>query len=725
MSKKRIRDYIVDGLIGRGGMGSVYLATHVHLKRKAALKVLLEQFSENESIKERFVNEASLLHDLQHKNIVQQREFFEENGRLILVMEYVDGLALDKMISDMGPIPWERALPLFIQMLNGISYAHSKNIIHRDIKPANILISKDGLVKVTDLGIAKFAGKQGLTRTGAQLGTLYYESPEQIQGAKGVSYLSDIYSLGMTLYQMIAGRLPFDTDNDVSEFTVMNAIVHRKDNLDPREYYPHIPEWLVKIVQKSTHLDPAKRFQSCDEFRDSLVKFANLTETQTKFWAVRVASSIATSTKIGSSENPDRLPTSASIIRCPECDSKINDGMILCSACGADLQKDCPSCRNKIKWYQMFCPSCGYDFSDKPHSQGVGNAILQNNPKEYDRVQTRNLNNRNQHNQSSINKEKITPPIQTFGRTTGVSFKIKLVIATAVIVALVWIISSLSGNAASDSPESVADAVVLNTVADDTTAGSIEESFSVGMEFITVPSGNFLMGSPSSETERDSDESQHRVYVESFELMTTEVTQSMWESVMGLDIGEQRQYADPSWSLAGEGSNYPVYYVSWYECQEFINRLNDLDSEHDYRLPSEAEWEYAYRAGTTSRFFWGHSDSESVMKEYCWYESNADQEKWTSPHAYSSGTQPVATKSPNSWGFFDMSGNVYEWCEDVYVSDYFQCPTDGTAYIGSGTQRINRGGGWVSRTKFCRSSFRNNDTPDYRSNCIGFRVVRI
>ncbi len=119
MAEERIREYIIECLIGRGGMGSVYLATHVHLGTKAALKVLLEQYSDDDSIKNRFINEAKFLHDLQHPNIVQQKEFFQEDGRLVLVMEYVDGRSLDQMIGEeVGPIPHEKALPLFKQILN-------------------------------------------------------------------------------------------------------------------------------------------------------------------------------------------------------------------------------------------------------------------------------------------------------------------------------------------------------------------------------------------------------------------------------------------------------------------------------------------------------------------------------------------------------------------------------------------------------------------------------
>jgi len=221
------------------------------------------------------------------------------------------------------------------------------------------------------------------------------------------------------------------------------------------------------------------------------------------------------------------------------------------------------------------------------------------------------------------------------------------------------------------------------------------------------------MGSPSSEEDRDSDEVRHRVTVGSFELMTTEVTQGMWEAVMGEDIRELRDAANPDWSLRGEGDNYPIYYVSWNDCQDFIERLNEMDPSHTYRLPSESEWEYACRAGTTTRFYWGDSDSESTMGRYCWYSENSN-----------STTHLVAQKEPNAWGLYDMSGNVWEWCEDKYTSDYDDCPTDGSAYTGSGSNRVERGGSWSNSARFCRSANRSVSSPGIRFNYLGFRVAR-
>lgn len=221
------------------------------------------------------------------------------------------------------------------------------------------------------------------------------------------------------------------------------------------------------------------------------------------------------------------------------------------------------------------------------------------------------------------------------------------------------------------------------------------------MEFAWIPSGSFQMGSPESEQDRLSDEGPvHAVTVRGFELMTTEVTQGMWQEVMG---------ADPA-SGYGEGARMPVYSVSWTDCQEFISRLNDIDAGHLYRLPTEAEWEYACRAGTCTPYFWGTEASG----DYCWTRANSRQT-----------VQPIANRLRNPWGLFDMAGNVAEWCEDWYHPEYSGAPSDGSAWLSpEGTQRVMRGGSWADPPEYARSAGRTGFSPDLRFSNIGFRVAR-
>ncbi len=234
-----------------------------------------------------------------------------------------------------------------------------------------------------------------------------------------------------------------------------------------------------------------------------------------------------------------------------------------------------------------------------------------------------------------------------------------------------------------------------------------------GMEFVSIPDGTFQMGSPVPEFDRGEDELQHLVTIESFELMTTEITQGMWEEVMGEDIQELCENGNSNWSPRGVGPNYPIYYVSWNDCNDFINKLNELDPNYTYRLPSESEWEYACRAGVTSVYSWGTSNLEEVITPHCWYYINAELV-----------THPVAEKLPNSWGLYDMIGNVYEWCSDFYVSDYSECPIDGTAYSGTGSPRVFRGGGYSDYPEYLRIADRFEANVTTRFRILGFRVAR-
>ncbi len=249
---------------------------------------------------------------------------------------------------------------------------------------------------------------------------------------------------------------------------------------------------------------------------------------------------------------------------------------------------------------------------------------------------------------------------------------------------------------------------------------SSKKGFLEGMEFVSIPSGSFQMGSPSSEAGRVEwmeNETQHLVTVQEFELMTTEVTQGMWEELMDETIHDMRSRADYDSGLAGVGDDYPMFYVSWEDCQEFIDRINTIDSNYFYRLPTEAEWEYAVRAGTTTRYYWGDDPSGNQIDSFAWYQRNSD-----------GSSHPVARKTPNAWGLYDMIGNVSEWCEDVYAPYGDDHPLDGTAFTGGYSYyRVIRGGSWghYATEIDCRSASRIDGSIDWRANIIGFRLVRV
>jgi serine/threonine protein kinase len=275
MIGKSILNYEVKSLIGEGGMGSVYLASHTQVNRTVAIKSLLPQFMANQEIKQRFKNEASTLAHLQHPNIVGLFDYIEDETGMYLVMEYVEGIPLDDFITNVtGPMPEERAVPIIKEILAAFSYAHQKGIVHRDIKPANIIITQNDGAKILDFGIARLLGdgNHNLTKTGTQMGTVFYMSPEQVQGKK-VDIRSDIYSLGVTFYQMLTGVNPYK--GLTTEYEVYSRIV-KEDLPPPQEIYPGIPTYLSTILKKALAKDPDDRFQTCEEFLGALEAKANI-----------------------------------------------------------------------------------------------------------------------------------------------------------------------------------------------------------------------------------------------------------------------------------------------------------------------------------------------------------------------------------------------------------------------------------------------------------------
>jgi len=225
---------------------------------------------------------------------------------------------------------------------------------------------------------------------------------------------------------------------------------------------------------------------------------------------------------------------------------------------------------------------------------------------------------------------------------------------------------------------------------------------SIGMDFTLIPAGEFDMGSPPDERDRYPMEGPvHRVNISNaFYMGKYEVTQKQWRDIMG---------NDPS---GFEGDNLPVESVSWNDTQEFIKKLNDKEGVNKYRLPSEAEWEYAARAGTSTRYSFG--DNESELGDYEWYNGNSGSE-----------THDVGQKKPNPWGLFDSHGNVWEWVQDTWHDNYNGAPADGSAWEGDGSYRVFRGGRWYDLARYQRSANRNRNDADYSRDFLGFRLLRI
>lgn len=260
--------------IARGGMAEVYMARDQLLDRPVALKVLFPELSVNVSFVERFRREAQAAANLTHPNIVSVFDWGEADNTYFIVMELVDGVTLSSLIKDQGRIDPDRAASIASEVAASLSFAHRHGVIHRDVKPSNVLITEDGQVKVTDFGIARAATADGdLTQTGAVMGTATYIPPEQAQGLV-VDGRSDVYSLGVVLYEMITGQVPFSGDSPLSI-----AYKHvREEPVHPRELVPEIPAALEGIVLKAMAKDPGARYQSAVEMRDDLNRFLNKQE---------------------------------------------------------------------------------------------------------------------------------------------------------------------------------------------------------------------------------------------------------------------------------------------------------------------------------------------------------------------------------------------------------------------------------------------------------------
>jgi serine/threonine protein kinase len=262
----RAGDYKILDVLGAGGMGKVYKVQNVISDRIEAMKVLLPNLEGDPELADRFIREIKVQASLDHPNIASLHTALRLDNQLMMLMEYVEGVTLEHMLKS-GPIPINRAVDYVAQVLSALAYAHAHGVVHRDIKPANMILTPKGAIKLMDFGIAKLTADRKLTQTGATVGSLFYMSPEQIKGATDLDARSDLYSLGVALYEIVTGARPFQGD---SEYSIMSAHLE-KTPVPLLQIDPSLPPALNAVVLMSIEKDPAKRFQSADAFRNALL----------------------------------------------------------------------------------------------------------------------------------------------------------------------------------------------------------------------------------------------------------------------------------------------------------------------------------------------------------------------------------------------------------------------------------------------------------------------
>jgi formylglycine-generating enzyme required for sulfatase activity/serine/threonine protein kinase len=676
--------------LGEGGMGAVYKALQVNLEKIVAMKVLPKGRMGDEQATARFKREMKAVGQLEHPNIVRAMDAREIEGTSFLVMEYVDGQDLNELVRCVGPLAVPDACELIRQAALGLQCAHEHGLVHRDIKPSNLMLTKQGQVKLLDLGLARFSTEgqpmgREVTATGQIMGTPDYMAPEQITDTHGVDIRADIYSLGCTLYKLLAGRPPFSGPEYRTAFD--KQMGHVKQQPPPiGRIRTDVSDELAAVVDRMLAKDAEERFATPAEVAVALEPFTagcdipGVLRQSRAIMAPEEESVSEVSTEDRSSAlaaTEPRIPPTPQPVGGRGWWKWVAVGAVLGGivALGVIL-----TLRSQYGTLVVESDDPNVQVAVKQNGEEVEIANAQSGWKvglksgKYD-VELKGSAEQVQLDQSSV----------VVKRGDEVVVRVRL-----------------------QRPEVQ---VLEKELTIDLPGG-------VKMEFVLMPAGEFMMGSSDAERQvalaqetegwaKDripTEGPQHKVKISRpFYLGKYEVTQAQWEAVMG---------SNPS---KFPGPMNPVEQVSWDDVQQFLAKLNAAFEKKGllFGLPTEAGWEYACRAGTTTAFCFG--DNPAMLAQYGWFNGNSGGK-----------THPVGQGQPNAWGLYDMHGNVWEWCSDWYGGDYYakSPPVDPTGPPAV-SNRVIRGGTWDHPPRRCRAAFRDNYGPGDRNYNLGCRLALV
>jgi eukaryotic-like serine/threonine-protein kinase len=634
--------YEIQSLLGMGGMGSVYKARHIFINNEVAVKIINPKLATSNDITERFLREAQAAAMIDHPNAIKVTDFGRAGEMLYLVMEFVQGQSLRNIIHKEGFLTPLKTVEIMVQVCAALDAAHSHNIIHRDLKPDNIMIKQNDLgqltVKVLDFGLAKIKtpDSNSITGAGIILGTLSYMSPEQCTGENVIDLRTDIYSLGVVVFEMLTGKLPFNATNYAGFLT--KHIFEEPPKL--RSIKPDIPEGIERAVLHAMEKEPSARHKSAGDFAVELTRAVKSAQGTDAKQSPEVEKDRATARYIGG-----------------------NGGVTQ----SASNQK---ASNSKVD-------TMAYQSQANPAEQKIGTI---------DTLQTGMSPDRKGEQSQKTGVDVVPPPDRR-----------RIQLFVGILVALIVLFGGGYY------------AFKKFTYKGPAAAGSQRiDAAAPGM--VLIEGGWLKMGSAEG---YDYEQPVHEVYVNSFYIDETEVTNEQFEQFVkatkyitdseksGNDINSWRIYATP------ERKNHPVVLVSWNDATAYAKWAGK-------RLPTEAEWEYAARGGLIGKKYpWG-DDAPPRLANF-----GRGRKPDTPP------TEPVKTYETNGYGLYDMAGNVSEWCQDWYDPDYYHnSPERNPAGPSTGQSRVIRGGSWYTDFNQIRVAGRISESAEGYEYDRGFRCAK-
>jgi formylglycine-generating enzyme required for sulfatase activity len=688
----RVGPYVLLQRLGQGGMGNVFKARHEFLNRVVALKVIRKDVDGYPENARRFRREIQATARLSHPNIVVAHDAGFADGFYYFAMEFIEGTDLSRLIKEQGPLPITQACDYIRRAALGLQHAFEQGLVHRDIKPANLVLTNDAdRIKIVDMGLVCLGegSDEALTATGTVIGTADYLAPEQATNSHSVDIRADLYSLGCSFYFLLTGSHPFPGG------TLLEKVFkHLHDQPQPiRQFRPELPEGVVSVMERLLAKSPDDRFQRPIELAEALEPFCD-----------PASEPASPGTGAAKHASPPAAPA-AEVGNAPP-NASGGDSPVIAET----IPPSAPSASTSSNTAQLRHPS------KAPQAEAAIAPVLlaAAAPAPVAAAPAPVANPAGSTPAPAAAPE--PPPKFKFQSRRRLLLVAAMGMTLAFAGMALW--RSWYGGKSTALP------AVKN---------------SIGMDLVRIPAGHFTMGATATEVGRQSDEgpphkvlisrsfyvaahettvAQFRAFVESTHYPTEaerkETGAQRWDASAGVwKLDPKCTWRNPGWPLA---DNQPVVCVCRNDAVAFCYWLSHKEGKV-YRLPTEAEWEYVCRAGTSTPYGGGGSLS---LRDANFTEASA------APGSGPAGMpRPVGSFAPNAWGLFDMHGNAWEWCGDGFSPTYYgNSPERDPAAPGSSFEGVLRGGSWSSGALDCRSARRCNTLPGRCRNDTGFRVVR-